>query len=96
MDEPHFPAVHRPTQRRAVTVAAWAKRPDYLLDAAAYWFRPDSEALGLDPWRVIDGVDAHMTGDAFDVWFASGTCAENIPGEKTIYVSETHYRALTA
>ena len=78
------------TGRRVVTVAEWNNRPDELIDEYAYWFIPDT--LG-DPWRLIEGIDAHTKGDAFDVLFVSGTF-RTVTGEQPIYVRPQHYEAL--
>jgi len=75
--------------RHRVTVAQWDKRPDSLVDEAAYWFAPYAEECGNDPWAVIDGIDAHTTGGRFDVWFASGQCV-TVEGSKPIYVGDKH------
>lgn len=50
------------TGRRVVTVAEWNNRPDELIDEYAYWFNPEAADVGLDPWRLIEGIDAHTNG----------------------------------
>lgn len=89
-----FPAVHAATGRRAVTVEQWNARPDVLIDTAAYFYRPENDALDLHCWYVIDGVDPHTDDSGlFDIWFASGACLPNVQGLRTIYVSAKHFEA---
>nr|ART90043.1 KleF protein [uncultured bacterium] len=42
-------------------------------DAPAYWYSAQSEEWGLDPWRLVEGVDPHTAGGQFDVCFANGS-----------------------
>lgn len=81
------------TGRRVVTVAPWNERPDELIDEFAYWFNPEAADLGLDPRRLIEGIDAHTNGREFDVDFANGTF-RTVTGEQPIYVRAQHFEAL--
>lgn len=81
------------TGRRLVSVAEWNDRPDALIDEYAYWYSPEAAEMGLDPWRLIEGIDAHMQGRAFDVDFANGTY-HTTPGHHPIYIAAKHYEAL--
>lgn len=81
------------TGRRVVTVAQWAARPDELVDEHAYWFDPEGEERGADPWRLVEGADAHMRGEGFDVLFANGTY-RIVTGEQFIYVRPAHWALL--
>lgn len=81
------------TGRRVVTVAEWHKRPDELIDTWAYWFNPEAHALGLECWKLVEGIDAHTRGRAFDVDFVHGTF-RTVTGEQPIYVRPQHYEAL--
>ncbi len=83
------------TGRRVVSVAQWHRRPDELVDVAAYWFSPVQDALGLDPWSLIDGIDAHTDGEDFDVWFASGRM-KTVPGGQEIYIRARDYAPMMA
>ncbi|QSQ54852.1 DUF2761 domain-containing protein (plasmid) [Xanthomonas translucens pv. undulosa] len=40
---------------------------DLNCDAPAYWYSAQSEEWGLDPWRLVEGVDPHVHGGSFDV-----------------------------
>ena len=40
---------------------------------SAYFYREEAEDTGLHVWRLVDGIDAHLSGRAFDVCFASGS-----------------------
>lgn len=81
------------TGRRVVTVAEWNNRPDELIDEYAYWFNPEAADVGLDPWRLIEGIDAHTNGREFDVLFPPASF-RTVTGEQPIYVRPQHYEAL--
>lgn len=82
------------TGRRLACVREWAKRPDALVDEYAYWFNPFAAARGLDPWRLVEGVEAHIgTFDLFDVLFADGTY-RTVEGRAGVYVKAEHYELL--
>lgn len=55
-------------------------------DAAAYWWIEHASSFGGDPWALVEGIDPHMDGQHFDVWFASGKCLTVTPGA-TLYLS---------
>ena len=42
-------------------------------DAPAYWYSAQAEEWGLDPWRLVEGVDPHTQGESMDVCFADGS-----------------------
>lgn len=60
------------TGRVAVLVADYAGS-DLNGDAWAYWYNAKAEEWGLDPWRLVEGVDPHTSGRQFDVCFADGS-----------------------
>lgn len=64
--------VHPATGRVAVLVGDLADS-DLNGDVPAYFYSEEAEGLGFDPWRVIEGIDAHTGGQDFDVCFACGT-----------------------
>lgn len=39
-----------------------------------YAYLPDQEEFGLDPWRVVDGLDPIAGGEMIDLWFENGAC----------------------
>ena len=47
----------------------------------------------LDPWRLVEGVDARMCFDLFDVLFADGTY-RTVEGRAGIYIKAEHYEVL--
>lgn len=57
--------------RVAVSVKRYAES-ELNGDAPAYWYSRDADEMGLECWRVIDGVDIATNGQSFDVWGASG------------------------
>ena len=46
------------TGRVAVLVKQYANS-DLNGDAPAYWYSAQAEEWGLDPWRLVEGVDPH-------------------------------------
>lgn len=64
--------VHLATGRVAVLVSDLADS-DLNGDVPAYFYSEEAEGLGFDPWRVVEGIDAHKGGNDFDVCFDSGT-----------------------
>jgi hypothetical protein len=95
MNTQHYPDPCPDTKRRVVTLAQWAKRPDVLIDTTAYWYNPSALEFNTDPWRLIESVDPHVKGDLYDVWFASGSSKENLPGTQRIYITEHSFKVLT-
>jgi len=59
------------TGRVAVLVADLADS-DLNGDVSAYWLDQEADELGMDPWRLVEGFDHHVTGGSLDVCFASG------------------------
>ena len=60
------------TGRVAVLVSTYAAS-DLNGDAPAYWYNAQAEEWGLDPWRLVEGVDPHTHSGSFDVCFADGS-----------------------
>lgn len=60
------------TGRVAVLVSDYANS-DLNGDVTAYWYNAEAAEFGLDPWRLVEGVDPHVNGAAFDVCFVNGT-----------------------
>jgi hypothetical protein len=59
---PYPPGFVEPnTGRVAVLVREYAAS-DLNGDAPAYWYSAQSEEWGLDPWRLVEGVDPHTAG----------------------------------
>lgn len=54
--------------------------------AVAYWYNPQAEEFGVDPWRLVEGVDPHTHGGSFDVLFANGSF-KTVGPLMTFYVS---------
>jgi len=59
------------TGRVAVSVAELAES-DLNGDITAYWLNENAELFGLDGWRTVEGIDPHVDGTEFDIWFESG------------------------
>ena len=55
----------------------------------AYWFSDDAEDFGADPWAVVEGVDPHVDGVHYDVWFESGKTI-TVPGRVELFISKRH------
>lgn len=90
---PYPPGFVEPiTGRVAVLVREYAAS-DLNGDAPAYWYSAQSEEWGLDPWRVVEGVDPHVHGGSFDVCFASGG-TRTVGPLMTFFVSAAHAQQL--
>ena len=57
------------TNRRCITIYEFSMNH---VDDYGYLY--NSDQVDLEPWVLVDGVDAHNSSDKFDVWFASGDC----------------------
>lgn len=77
------------TNRVAIQAAKY-QDSDLNGDAPAYWYSTESAAHGLDPWRIIDGIDKHTHGDGYTIWLSNGATRE-VKGDHIIYVAEKHY-----
>lgn len=77
-----------PRYRVRTTVGEWDKRPDALCDTNAYFYSPEADANGLEPWSMIDGTDARTDGASVDLWFASGRCMPMVALDFPVYVTE--------
>jgi prepilin-type processing-associated H-X9-DG protein len=73
------------TGRVAVLVRDYAAS-DLNGDAPAYWYSAKAEEWGLDPWRLVEGVDPHTHGGSLDVCFADGSC-KTVGPLMTFYLS---------
>ena len=70
---PYPPGFVEPTTGRVAVLVREYADSDLNGDAPAYWYSAQSEEWGLDPWRLVEGVDPHVGGGSFDVCFASGS-----------------------
>lgn len=97
---PKFPApkapgyVHPTTGRVAVLVADLADS-DLNGDAPAYFYNEEAEDMGLDAWRLVEGIDPHTNGQGFDVCFASGTY-KTVGLQMTVFLSAADAARLAA
>ena len=81
------------TGRRRMTVAEWHARPDNLIDAWAYQYNPEADALGLECWKLVEGTDARVRGGMYDIDFANGTyCTAR--GDEPLYINPKDYETL--
>ncbi|EDP8962423.1 DUF2761 domain-containing protein [Pseudomonas aeruginosa] len=71
--EPKQPGYVCPTTGRVAVLVKDYADSDLNGDAPAYWFNPDAEGWGMDPWRLVEGVDPHTQGSSMDVCFANGS-----------------------
>lgn len=70
--KPFAPGYVEPqTGRVAVLIADYANS-DLNGEAPAYWFDPAAATVGLDPWRLVEGVDPHVNSVSMDVWLVAG------------------------
>lgn len=83
---------HSCPHRVAITVEAF-NRDATLADRFAYAFDLEAYRLGLECWRQVEGVDLHLVTKGapvrrFDVWFTSGRCRENVPGDALLFLDD--------
>lgn len=88
-----YPETDHATGRRRITVAQWANRPDDLVDEYAYYFNPEAEAMGLECWRLVEGIDPHIRRGLYDIDFANGTYC-TVEDCFPLYVTADHAEAL--
>lgn len=71
--QPKAPGYVHPTTGRVAVLVADLAASDLNGDVPAYFYSEEAEGLGFDPWRLVEGIDAHTSGQDFDVCFDSGT-----------------------
>lgn len=86
---PYPPGFVEPTTGRVAVLVREYADSDLNGDAPAYWYSAQSEEWGLDPWRLVEGVDPHVGGGSFDVCFASGG-TRTVGPLMTFFLSATH------
>lgn len=64
-------------------------------DAWAYLLNEEAQEMGLDPWRLVEGIDAHTKDGRFDVCFASGTY-KTVESGTTVFLSAADAGRLAA
>lgn len=84
--DPKTPGFVDPATGRVAVLAGDLADSDLNGDVPAYWLDQDAEALGLDPWRLVEGIDRHAYGPAMDVCFVSGTF-KTIGPNMTVFLS---------
>lgn len=90
---PYPPGFVEPTTGRVAVLVREYAHSDLNGDAPAYWYSAQSEGWGLDPWRLVEGVDPHVDGASFDVCFASGG-TRTVGPLMTFFVSAEHAQRL--
>jgi hypothetical protein len=83
--------VHPETKRIAVAVKDFASN-DINGTEFAFQYSQEAEDMGMECWRMIEGVDPHTSGEKFDVWFVSGSIPKIVYGNYLIFVQENHYQ----
>ncbi len=86
---PYPPGFVEPTTGRVAVLVREYADSDLNGDAPAYWYSAQSEEWGLDPWRLVEGVDPHVGGGSFDVCFASGG-TRTVGPLMTFFLSAAH------
>ncbi len=96
----NFPAPKKPgyvcptTGRVAVLVSDLAES-DLNGDAPAYYYDEVADDMGLEAWRLVEGIDPHVKGGSFDVCFASG-CYKTVGPQMTVFLSASDAARLAA
>lgn len=78
-----------PNTGRVAVLASEFAASDLNGDAAAYTYNEEAVEFGLDPWRVVEGIDPHVGSDKMDLWFASGSM-KTVGPDALIFVKEQH------
>nr|CDG15369.1 FIG00467107: hypothetical protein [Yersinia pestis 16/95] len=86
---PYPPGFVEPTTGRVAVLVREYADSDLNGDAPAYWYSAQSEEWGLDPWRLVEGVDPHVGGGSFDVCFSSGD-TRTVGPLMTFFLSAAH------
>lgn len=81
------------TGRVAVRVAELANS-DLNDDITAYWLDENAELFGLDAWRTVEGIDPHVDGSAFDIWFG-GSGSKTVKADALVYLRWSDAKRLT-
>jgi Protein of unknown function (DUF2761) len=82
------------TGRVAITVAQAAQRDG--VDSPLYLYDQRAAEAGMDGWRVVDGVDPHTKGGAFDLWFESCSVPKTVAGDCCVYIGKKESAAMAA
>lgn|SRR5690606_36844000 len=82
------------TGRVAVLVATFAAS-ELNGSTAAYLFDQDAEdAMQPEAWRTVEGVDGHLNGERYDIWFTDGGYLTVAP-RMTIFIESRDARRLS-
>lgn len=74
------------TKRKCVTVEGYDQMLWENGDIPAYQYSPTAELMGLDPWRLVEGVDRYLNRSrGWVLCYASGH-ETNVPSDFTVYV----------
>lgn len=65
--------IHWETNRVALSLQQFH---DLGADVTGYLYSREADAFGMEAWRSVEGLDAHVSGGGFDLWFASGDSIE--------------------
>lgn len=71
--QPKAPGYVCPKTGRVAVLAADLARSDMNGDAWAYFYNEEADRMGLEAWRLVEGIDPHTHGNEFDLCFANGT-----------------------
>jgi hypothetical protein len=75
------------TKRVAVTAKQFAES-DMNGDSPCYIFSRDADEFGLDPWKMIESIDPHTSGDKFDLWPVCGN-PKTVNGDFVVYMQRS-------
>jgi len=78
--------VHPGTGRVAVLASDYADS-DFNGEGVAYWYNEDADVMGYECWTMIDGIDPHVSGGSWDVWFVHGAY-KTVGPAMTIFVTK--------
>jgi hypothetical protein len=83
IDASDDPAAYAADQanRQAVTIAY---AYEHLCDETVWVFNAEAEEMGLEPWRMVSGVDRRTDGSAYIVQWGS-TAEKEVPADFRVY-----------
>jgi hypothetical protein len=82
--------VHPETKRIAVTAKQFVSN-DINGSECAFQYSQEAEDMGMECWRMIEGIDAHTKGGKYDLWFVNGSIPRVIDSDYLIFVQKNHY-----
>lgn len=72
-NQPKAPGYICPKTGRVAVLAAKLAESDMNGDVWAYFYNEEADRMGLEAWRLVEGIDPHTNENKLDLCFANGT-----------------------